>query len=1049
MLAAGCSAPATTAAPRAAAVTRAPLAITPEPSRPARWVYTDKVGSIFDLGLSGPTLPGSEPALLDGVRVLVSSGVVEAWARSEERMIGFRRLPASHGGGYAIWSDTRTYRAESFLGDLTVLADIGAPGGVRPWLGSLLLRARSGVVLLDLATHALRRVEVPGLADAVALDDRHAVRLDLLSRASVTSDGGSTWTDVLDTHGTFVDALNEEGDKGVFFGRASSTKIVLLFDRQGHLDYPPMTPAVTPGARRAGAPLLAFPESSRALASDSVAHAVVVGAPLPGDRLLVAREGGIQILAGSTALPLDDADLADVDEKLARCQPITLGSTTVLLACAGERGAEVLSLSGSLRSSRLEAAFPEQGLFVAGPRGRLGFTGRCGASPPSPSDLGPGTSRPDDVPDGAQSGQGSSTEPADPRLEASLPEDARYCARISADHWAPRSLRGDDARSLYRFVPGDEGRVTALLLAPHAGPEEAASSPRKPSAASEGVRVIRLDPDDLALGGAAFPAIPKLPTELPYRTIDADYWEDDDGSIRGWVRLPAPGEAVLSTVPIEQGAAKRSLRVSPERRGRSAGVRVDRDGHIQVLPLPEGVTEVVPGGRFGLAQGEKDDAQTTWETLDGGRTWTAIQGPPTGSLSPSTDEAAPFGCSALGCTWGEGIVRLGWGSPPPSAPPAPPSPPPIPPLHAPPTRKVSCSIAADSALWMAEPTKPARPPAKAPPAKVAPSKAAPIKGPPPKRPPVKAPPVKGSRTKAPPAPPAPPGLPANQPASPISLRLGSTAWVGQLGAQGSWKGDVWSPFQPAAAVRHLAATDRSLTTSQGGVIPLLGASPREPVDLLLSVGKRRSRVGASPQVFLPFDIAAKITIAADGPDGELVLLDPDKGVVWIARGDAVSSALRLERVPDVSSTRFTLGRRIEGGGLVVVGYSIVTGEVFAGDLDLARAEVGPLFALARIEALIDRGACGGQKGAIRFLADLGTSVTITGQGSGPVHSQEGLATFLIEATPERLCAAGMEVGFPGGKSADLTARFGRDGGAAVRTSAAIARGTCALDAPPR
>jgi hypothetical protein len=277
------------------------------------------------------------------------------------------------------------------------------------------------------------------------------------------------------------------------------------------------------------------------------------------------------------------------------------------------------------------------------------------------------------------------------------------------------------------------------------------------------------------------------------------------------------------------------------------------------------------------------------------------------------------------------------------------------------------------------------------------------------------------------------------------------AEIGTLAAPGRWTGDLWAPFQPAGSVRHLSATDLSLNTVHGGVIPLLSASARDPVELLLSVGKRRLRTGSGSPTFAALDIPARITVAADGPGGEIVALDADKGIVWILRGDAVSAALRLTRVDSVSRVRFTLGRRVVGGGLVVVGYSITTGEVFAGDLDLTRAEVGPLVALGGIGTLTELGApgCVDPKGAIRFLADLSTSVAVARQKTAPLYAQEGLGSFLIEATAERLCAAGVEVGLPVASPSDLTVRFGRGGGAAVRTPVQSVKATCALGAAVR
>jgi hypothetical protein len=1014
-LGAGCSAPVKAVSPRAAAITRPVESPAPVTSGPARWIYTDRVGAIFDPSSPGATLPGSEPALLDGVRVMVSNGIVEGSARSTERLIGFRRLPARLGGGFAFWSDARTYRAGTFLGPLSVLAELGALGGIRPWIGALLLRTSVGAVLLDPATGTLRRAGFPGLADAVAIDDRRAVRLDGLGRASVTTDGGVTWTDVLASRGVLVTGLEEREGGEVILESSRRPTATLVLDREGRLAEPtPPSPPPTSVAARPAHLLSDLPTSARALPEESLARALVAAARLPGDRFLAARDGGLEILAGATALPLDDADLPTVDEKLSRCQPITAGSSAVLLACAGEIGAEVLALTGTLGRPRLEATFPEQGLFVAGPRDRLGFVGRCGPLPPSSSDLGPATPRPEEMSEGPQESSASSPPP---RVALpSLADDARYCARISADRWVERRLGGDDARALYRFVPGDEGRVTALLLSGDKASPEGPLPARPASTIGEGVRVIRLDPADPALGGATYPAVLSSPANAAFPLIDADYWEDDDGAVRGWVRLPAAGEAPSVPAKIPQGPARRSLPVAAERGGRYAGLRVDRDGHVQILPLPGGVTAVIPGGHFGLAQALKDGSATTWETLDGGRTWTRVEGPPIGTLAPPPDDEAPYGCSAIGCTWGAGIVRLGWGSPAPAAdaheePTATSTAQPA--LRGPLPVKITCSVDADASLWAAPPIKAIR--------------VAPVK-------------VKASRVKASPG-----------PALPISLRLGSSAAIGTLGAGGSWSGDVWSPFQPAGAARPFSAADRSLNTVQGAVIPLLSASPREPVDLLLAVGKRRLRVGAGSSSFLPFDIQARIAIVADGPDGELVALDPDKGIVWIARGDAVSPALRLGRVVDVSHVRFTLGRRAPGGGLVVVGYSLTTGEVVAGDLDLTRAEVGPLVALGGMDTLTEGGApaCVASKGTVRFLADLFTSLKITGKGSVPLQAQDGLASFLIEASPERLCASGLEVGISRGKAADLTVRFGRGGGAAVRTAGQIVKGTCAVDSAPR
>ncbi len=211
-------------------------------------------------------------------------------------------------------------------------------------------------------------MESPAFSDGIAVDDRLAVRLDVLGRASFTSDGGGAWTDVLASRGVLVSGLEEREGGGVSLASPGRPGPRLVFDRQGRLDDPPPSPPrVTALPIRQGAPpLLELPGSSRALRARRSPTPRSSAPGCPG-RLLVAREGGLQILAEATALPLDDANLADVDTKLARCQPITLASSPVLLACAGEVGAEVLSLSSSLGHPHLEATFPERSFFVAGP----------------------------------------------------------------------------------------------------------------------------------------------------------------------------------------------------------------------------------------------------------------------------------------------------------------------------------------------------------------------------------------------------------------------------------------------------------------------------------------------------------------------------------------------------------------------------------------------------------------------------------------------------------------------------------------------------------
>jgi hypothetical protein len=262
----------------------------------------------------------------------------------------------------------------------------------------------------------------------------------------------------------------------------------------------------------------------------------------------------------------------------------------------------------------------------------------------------------------------------------------------------------------------------------------------------------------------------------------------------------------------------------------------------------------------------------------------------------------------------------------------------------------------------------------------------------------------------------------------------------------TWSGDVRLPFQPEAALRHLSVNNPGLATTQGSVVPILDASPRAPVDLLLLLDKRRLRVGAPGRSFLPFEQDAQITIAADGPDGLLIALDATKAILWISRGDATTVAIRLVRVPDASRTRLTLARRLDRPGLSLIGYSTSTGDVFAGDIDLARAEIGPLTALGRLDAIdeAEHGACQGLKATHRFLAEVPAALTILGKSSLNLFDAEVTGALLLEGNGEHLCASGFEAGLPKGSATDLTARFVKGGAAAVRSLGRGARASCSL-----
>ncbi|XXX72730.1 hypothetical protein WMF30_34280 [Sorangium sp. So ce134] len=1062
-LAAACSA-APERPPRPAGPSADALAAAP-PLSPARYVLTEGVGVLFDAAAApgdGAPAPGPQPALHEGVRVRLEGGVVLAAALASEPLRGFRSIPARLGGGFVLWSDGRAYRASDFLGALAPIADVGAPGGARPYLDAILLRSDRGLLEIDPSTLALRRFGAAGVVDAVAVDARRAARLDLLGRASVTLDGGATWIDVLETHGLATTLLQEGGGEVALLGPSGGP--ALRVTAAGLVPAAPAPPRDGP-SRSLHLPPARDPlpgaSSSRGLAPEALALAAATGALLPGGRLLVARDGGLAVLAAATAQPIADAELEGLDPRYARCQPFRAGED-VLLACSHE-AAQVLRLETTLSAPRLEATFPPRGrdpdpiaawlgAFVGDDRGRLAFSGRCGSVPPGLHDF-------EELPDGAASPDGERPPwpsalplPGGPRSGRARPSNgdpaedraARVCVRTGGGRWVERRLEGDDAARLYRWIVGDRGTVTALVLeartseagaprpqvaegqAPRASLPVARDRERRPAIPPEGVRVIRVRERDPALAGGAFPALagPASP-----RLVDTDFWEDDDGAVRGWLHLPdaadgaSPPPAPLPGLPEEDAPAARLL--SSRRGGRVAGLRIDARGGVTVYPLPAAVAHVVAGGRFALAA-TGDDPPAYFESTDGGRSWRPVEGPPARQIEPPLDEGAPFACSPIGCAMGEhGLVRLGWGGPPPPPRGAPPpyAPAASPAPRAAPPPLVSCRLDDDPPTFPPPAALPAPRPPERPPAGRA-----------------------GRIARAAPGAPAAARLLGGAPPL-VSLWTAPSSPLGAL-RDGVFTASVVPPFAGGAAPRRLSLRDRSLSAATGDAVPvLLAPGAGAPADLLLLFdanephGRRGLRVpaGAAPPVLLPFDHAGAIAAAAELPGGDLLAFDAGKRSLLLATRRGTLSVAGLAPVPDVAGARLTLGRRVDAPGFALVGYAVASGEVVAGPLDVARGQVGPLEPLGSLASLAEIGAdgCGGARPSHRFVAELPVTLRVASRSGAPLLEEDAPAAALLAGGRGALCVEAIEIRAAARGAQDLGAVFGPGGAAALRGGARL------------
>ncbi|TKD03821.1 hypothetical protein [Polyangium fumosum] len=985
---AACSTP--PARPSASAPPPAPLratpAATPEPLLgPARYVLAEGVGVSFDEAGRASALPRPEPAIASGNRFLLDGGLVLAEARGPETLYGFRSLPARLGGGYVFWSDTRTYHADTFLGELRPLAQIAAEGGARPWLDTLVLRTDLGLLELDprAPTPTVRRTDLARFAEAFSLDGKHGVRLDAFGRAEITTDGGKT----------FRDLTAERGVRVFNVGEGASGRLLLYPNRGG---YPP-TLALDPAAGLV--PFVVAPQNdlgvgmtpyavddplptSRQLAPSELAGAVFAGARLPGGRALVTREQSVRVLALATGQVLDDAYSLGVAEPYAHCQPLTRGAD-VLLACTHPHGAHVLALRDDPSAPRLEATFPEPSTFIAGLGARFAFTGRCGALVPTVADFrgAPPVSEPPVRLFGPS--ESTTAPPEDPPepLDPTPTDDAYVCVRAADGAWTERRLTGEDATHLYRFLPGDDGTATALVL--RGKDTKPASTP-----APEGIRILRVDPDDPALDGARFPAVLTPMEEPPYRSIDRDFWLDEkDGSVHGWIVLPPEGESAEDAFdhePLPQGRSERMLPVASRLGGRFAGVHIQPDGRVEVHPLPPGVVELLRGGPFALARADADGLATYHETTDGGRTFRPVAPPPVGELSAPYDANVVQGCSELGCALGDGVVRLGWGGPAPAAPPPPP--PDLAPAPAPPVKRLGslplrCRLA----------------------------------GPPS--------PVDDSKN-------------GYYLLNPYSLKHDIGYAIGRVRG-GILTADVGLPFDPSPPrTLTIKAPAFGLPPQRSDLVPVLLGEGASPVGLFLSANHLRFDLGLpgglASRAALPFEHNGDLIVAADLGRGDLLTLEPD-GELALLRGSLRRPFAQVARIPDVQRHRLGLARRRgdpAAARLAVSAVSGTSGDILLADLDLARAALGPVRAAGSLTNLDPSPACRPDPDAYRLLAEV--LVDVQFDPPHPAYDAPSLgATALVAVSAGRTCLEGLEVR-SSPNNTTLVVRFPSPGASLVR-----------------
>lgn len=993
--------------------------------QPARWLLTEGIGAFFDEAETTPSpIPYPEPAIVLGKRVLLTAGILSQTfpdIPSGEDLNGFRSLPAYLGGGYVFWSGSTTYHAPTFGGELQPIAAVAASGGVRPFLQGILLRTNHGFasIHIDPKTGTSKTLDAklpPGTADAIAAGTQRAVALDMLGRIQITKDGGTSWLGTAETRATLGQSLSL-GDAGEILINRTSGEPPLRLLPNGSLE---TAPSSSPDFRSRFSgfsgytPQLLEPVNRRTLAPELYAHAIVAGALLPGNRVVVPRERGLSLLSTVSGRIISDTELPTVAEPFRRCQA-TLAGSDILLLCTHNRGSHVLRLSGDIARPELEATFPTTGSFVGDASGHLAYTGRCGQTPPSAADFRqklPTTPSPTDTAD-PMAGMIPSPydrppeEPSPEELQPEdiSPDDARACIRLSDGTWLERRLQGDDARRLHRWIPGNNGQLTALVFdIPLPKTKGASSANTPPASNAEGVRVVRLDPRHPDLRGAQFFEPQKVLRDPPYTSLDRDIWLEDDGTIRAWVALPDAGErpedGEFNNDPprdepsdgenTAEGDIKPKLPLTDKLGGRIAGLSISPTGKLTLSSLPEGTEQVVRGGLYALAFALKEDNEQYFESTDGGKTFQPILKPPVGRFEAPYDSSTPFGCSPLGCTIGSGLIRLGWGSPlpPPPTPPSSDTPPSF--SSGPPPReegiRLRCHVEGDVEPWKLSSRDERR---------------------------------------------AASGKQAQQPLTILNTASGA---MGSLVAN-TWTADILAPFQPSGAFKKVSIKDTRLTAVTGFIAPILSDN-RHPIELLAIASKMRLRLSQNSPKFLPLDYSGRITAAADWKDGNLLALDFERGALLLLPPNApAQTILRLQRVSDPGFSRLALARRPDGA-FELVAYSAVTGAMFSATLDLGRAEAGPFEVLPSLDTLgqADSEACRALLTAPdthRFIAEMPIRFTFLNKKGNEEENILSFGSVLITTSSKQACLEGIESRIPKPEPVFISAVFGPRGSEAT------------------
>ncbi|MBK9264958.1 MAG: hypothetical protein IPM54_34900 [Polyangiaceae bacterium] len=901
-------------------VDKTPAAVAPvkpkalEPVRPARFVLMNTVGVMYDETGEGSPIRSRDNAIVAGKRLVLDGGTIVESASFPDELAGFRSLPSRLGGGYVIWSREHVYRASTFLGKLTPFANIGARGGVRPWFDSFVLRTEIGPLEVNPRSLEVRRTELARFSEMISLDGKIGVRTAPIGRMEASVDGGKTFRPLGFDDGTKLVGPTPGPSDALVFRRETSSEGLGMRDGRQPSDMRVLNAsgALVPFDPWAHLPLTLTPQSlsappeepalTRNFAPAELGQAVVVGAVVPGNRIVFVRETSLRVLSATTGEFIQDVPFSLGSHDFGRCQPIMLGED-LFLACTHASGAHLLALRGTPTTVELEATFPEPSGFVAGLGQRFAFLGRCGSTPPTVRDF-PGYASADEAADGGEPDPNAPPPPPDPETTPEPPppgprDEAAVCVRLKDGTWVERRIEGLRDRDKAFFLPDDDGNVTVVLF-------DKPSLDKPTTKASEGVRFIHVDPHETGFKSSSF-FVPYVPSDPKVRTIFRDVWLDEkDGSVHGWeVQWPEDEERSAMEVP-DDGPVMGTAGI--EARGRIVGVQIKPDGTLTKHSLPDAVDTVVVSGPYAVARTKAEDGPKYYESVDGGKTFVPVAVPVPGEFIESAGGEIE-GCSIAGCALGGGLVRLGWGDG---------------------SSGTTASANEGESIDLDALTANVFDPHTLVPPK----------------------PIKQIHCRV-----EDTGVAFDRAApSAVTTQTRVEVNVGSV-VDRKWTALGTTPFE-LRPPHQVLFEDVDVRDLKGEGVPVLRSTATNPVGLVFRADNHRFDLTPGPKR-KPVAVAPRGTIAAEIDRDTFVFFDPRSGELHLVKGSTARQVMDIDEVADVTHAGLTLARRATTGPDVLA-LAIVqsgSGDILLGDLDLGRMVVGPLRVVGNMRKLVTGRSC--------------------------------------------------------------------------------------------